>query len=76
MRTAKLVEFTGIHNHLANMEVGEGDYEHKYYSAGETTKEIFGYETVLLTVKTDEPNEWSLIRDLNHEFGGAGFTPW
>lgn len=76
MRTVKLINMTGINNHLANMEVGEGKYEHKFLSCSGMTEKVFGHDQVLLTVKTNEPNEWALIKTLNEEFGGAGFQPW
>jgi hypothetical protein len=76
MRTARLLKMTGVNNHLANMETGEGKFSHQYYSCSKATKEIFGHDQVLLTLKTNDPNEWSLLRDLNSEFNGAGFQPW
>lgn len=76
MRTPALVKYTGIKYHLANMEVGEGKFRHQYLSMSKKTEEVFGYKQVLLTVKTDNPNKRSLIRELNREFNGAGFQPW
>jgi hypothetical protein len=61
---------------LYKTQIGEGKFSHRYYSCGKVTEQQFGHDTVLLTVNSDEPNEWVLIKTLNEQFNCAGFQPW
>lgn len=72
----KFTHYSGTHNHIANMVMGSGKYTHIFFSCSKRTKNVLGYDQVLLTVKTDNFNEWDVAKELNIDFSGIGFQPW